>query len=63
MSDIGGMSRSDSDVVGSPSLTDAVEKGKMTWTENFPCEPVETSIRECSRYKELTKAAGWKSDR
>ena len=29
-------------------LTDAVEKGKNDLTENFPCEPVETSIRECS---------------
>jgi hypothetical protein len=27
---------------------DAVEKGKNDLTENFPCEPVETSIRECS---------------
>jgi hypothetical protein len=29
-------------------LTDAVEKGKNELTENFPCEPVETSIWECS---------------
>jgi hypothetical protein len=27
---------------------DAVEKGKNELTENFPCEPVETSIWECS---------------
>ena len=42
---------------------DAVDKGKNELTENFPCEPVETSIWECSgSHKELTKAAGWKSD-
>ena len=27
---------------------DAVEKGKNELTENFPSEPVETSIWECS---------------
>ena len=31
-----------------PLLIDAVEKGKNELTENFPCDPVETSIWECS---------------
>jgi hypothetical protein len=34
--------------VAATQMTDAVEKGKNDLTENFPCEPVETSIRECS---------------
>ena len=47
-----------------PFRVDAVEKGKNELTENFPCEPVETSIWDGSAaaHKELTKAAGCKSD-
>jgi hypothetical protein len=37
-----------SDIAEVKRMTDAVEKGKNELTENFPCEPVETSIWECS---------------
>jgi hypothetical protein len=43
-------------------LTDTVEKGKNEPIEIFACAPVETDFRNPMHHRDLTKAAGWKSN-